>query len=90
MNLETLTLGSNTLTPAFDPNVTSYSANITTATTSVTATAEDSNATVTKKLNGSVVSGNTVTWTENTDVLTIEVANGGQTKTYTVNVTHNS
>ena len=90
MSLATLTLGSNTLTPAFDPNVTSYSANITTATTLVTAVAADEDATVTKKLNGSVVSGNTVTWTDEPDVLTIEVAKDGQTKVYTVNVTHNS
>ena len=88
MSLTTLTLGSNTLTPTFDKNVTSYSANITTATTSVTAIAEDSEATVTKKLNGSVVNGNTVTWTYDTDTLEIIVSKGGESKTYTVTVTH--
>ena len=87
-NLSALTLGSATLTPAFDPNVTSYSANITDETTTLTATAESSGATVVTKLNGVAFTGSTVTWTENTDTLTIEVTAGGYTKTYTVTVTH--
>ena len=76
------------MTPTFDPNVTSYSANITTATTTVTATAESVDTTVTKKLNGVEVSGNTITWTENTDTLDIIVSNAAGSKTYTVTVTH--
>lgn len=77
------------MTPAFDPDVTSYSANITTATTTVTATAESPDTTVTKKLNGTEVSGNTITWTTNTDTLDIIVSNVAGSKTYTVEVTHN-
>lgn len=88
MSLSTLTLGSNTLTPTFDKDVTSYSANITTATTSVTATPSCVGATVTKRLNGSEVTGNTVTWTSDTDTLEIIVSEGGESKTYTVTVTH--
>lgn len=76
------------MTPAFDPNVTSYSANITTATTSVTATADSAGSTVKKKLNGTEVSGNTITWTANTDTLEIIVSNVAGSKTYTVVVTH--
>lgn len=86
--LNGLKLGSADLTPAFDPNVTSYSANITTATTQLTLTLS-SGATAVVKLNGTTVSGSTITWTANTDTLTIEVTNSvGQTKTYTVTVTH--
>lgn len=78
------------MTPEFDEDITEYSANITTLTTTVTATAETEGATVVKKLNGTEVSGNTVTWTEDTDILTIDVSWGGVTKTYTVTVTHNA
>lgn len=85
-----LTLGSATLTPSFDPNVTEYSANITTATTTVTATAESVDTTVTKKLNGTEVSGTTITWTNNTDTLEIIVSNVAGSKTYTVTVTHDA
>ena len=77
------------MTPTFDPNVTSYSANITTATTTVTATAESVDTTVTKKLNGTEVAGNTITWTSDPDTLEIIVSNVAGSKTYTVNVTHN-
>ena len=68
--------------------MTSYSANITTATTSVTATAESADTTVTMKLNGSTITGTTVTWTNNEDTLEIIVSNAGGSKTYTVDVTH--
>ena len=87
-NLSALTLGSATLSPTFDPDVTEYSANITTATSSLTATPESTGATVVTKLNGVTFTGSTVTWTENTDTLTIEVTAGGYSKTYTVTVTH--
>ena len=55
----------------------------------MTATAESVDTTVTKKLNGTEVSGNTITWTENTDTLEIIVSNVAGSKTYTVEVTHN-
>ena len=88
--LNGLRLGSADLTPTFDPNVTSYSANITTATTTLTLNLS-SGATAVTKLNGTAFTGSTVTWTENTDTLTIEVTNSvGVVKTYTVTVTHTS
>ena len=93
-NLSALTLGSETLTPTFDEDVTSYSANITDASTSVTATADTTGATVEIFLNGtSKGSGTTtltksITWTANTDILTVVVDYGHSTKTYEVTVTH--
>lgn len=86
--LNGLKLGSADLTPTFDPNVTSYSANITTATTTLTLNLS-SGATAVTKLNGTVFTGSTVTWTADTDTLTIEVTPSvGAKKTYTVTVTH--
>lgn len=93
-NLDSLALGSETLTPTFDENVTSYTANITDASTSVTATAETTGATVEIFLNGtSKGSGTTtvtksITWTANTDTLSVVVNYGHSTKTYVVTVTH--
>ncbi len=86
--LNGLKLGSADLTPAFDPNVKSYSANITTATTTLTLNLASGASAVTK-LNGTVFTGSTITWTADTDTLTIEVTNSvGVTETYTVTVTH--
>ena len=88
--LNGLKLGSSDLTPAFDPNVKSYSANITTATTTLTLTLSSGASAVTK-LNGTAFTGSTITWTANTDTLTIEVtSSGGVVTTYTVTVTHNT
>ena len=81
-NLDSLALGSETLTPTFDEDVTEYTANITDASTSVTATAETTGATVEIFLNGtSKGSGTTtvtrsITWTSNTDTLTIKHKQG--------------
>jgi archaellin len=48
-----------------------------------------SGATAVTKLNGTVFTGSTVTWTADTDTLTIEVTPSvGAKKTYTVTVTH--
>ena len=88
--LNGLKLGSADLTPAYDPNVKSYSANITTATTTLTLTLSSGASAVTK-LNGTAFTGSTITWTANTDTLTIEVtSSGGVVTTYTVTVTHNT
>ena len=93
-NLSTLSLGSETLVPTFDEDVTEYTAEITDETTSVTATAETTGATVTLILNGDVVDSGTTTvtesieWTENTDILEIKVTYNSSVKTYKVTVTH--
>ena len=87
--LNGLRLGSATLTPAFDPDVTSYSANITTATSTLTLNLS-SGATAVTKLNGTAFTGSTVTWTANTDIVTIVVDYGHSTKTYKITVTHST
>jgi len=94
-NLDSLALGSETLTPTFDEDVTEYTANITDDSTSVTATAETTGATLEVFLNGtSKGTGTTtvtksITWTANTDTLEIKVSWRGASKTYKVTVTHN-
>lgn len=86
--LSALTLGSLTLSPAFDADTTSYTAATTNATNTVTATAADSGATITIT-NGSttVANGSAATWETGENTLTIVVTNGTATKTYTITVT---
>lgn len=85
-NLAELKLGSLTLTPEFDPDVTEYAASTSNATNTVTATPEAEGASVTMKLSGSTVTS-PVTWETGENELTIEVTNGDVSKTYTVTVT---
>lgn len=88
MNLAGLALGSLTLTPSFDGNVTSYTATTTNATNSVTATAVDPSATVTIKFGGDdYESGDSLTWEEGENIVEVVVSKGGQSKTYTITVT---
>ena len=84
-----MTIGSLTLSPAFDPAVTEYSATTTNATNTVTAIASDENAEVNILLNGStaVASGTPATWVVGQNDLTITVTNGDAVKTYMVTVT---
>ena len=86
--LSALAIGSLTLTPDFDKDVTEYAAATTNATNTVTATATDEGATV-AILNGetSVASGSAATWEEGENTLTITVTNGEAEKVYTVTVT---
>lgn len=91
-DLATLTLGSNPLTPEFDPDVTSYTASVSEASTSLTLTTEDEHATVTVMLNGTAVAASqgayALTWTEGANTLAVTVVNGEWSKTYTVAVTY--
>ena len=93
-NLDSLALGSETLDPTFDEDITEYTANITDASTSVTATAETTGATVeiflngTSKGTGTTTVTKSITWTNNADILTVVVTYGHSTKTYNVTVTH--
>lgn len=86
--LSALTLGSLTLSPDFDANVTAYTTTTTNSTNTITATPTDSSATVEIK-NGSAVvaSGSSATWNEGDNTVTITVTNGSSVKTYTVTVT---
>lgn len=85
--LTTLEIGALTLTPAFDPAVTAYTAATTNASDVVTATAE-AGLTVTIT-NGTtpIDSGDAATWTTGDNTLTIVVSNGETSTTYTVTVT---
>lgn len=88
--LSGLTVGSMTLSPAFDSNVLSYSANATAATAAVTATPEMAGAQVAISYNGAnVKNGGTVTWLADGKAhpLTVTVKNGNEVMVYTVNVT---
>lgn len=88
--LSGLTVGSMTLSPAFDGNVLSYSANATAATAAVTATPEIAGAQVAVSYNGAnIKNGGTVTWLADGKAhpLTVTVKNGNEVMVYTVNVT---
>lgn len=86
--LEELTIGEETLTPAFDPDVLSYA--ITTAANSdkVEVTAAQAGADISISYGGkNVRNGGTVTWTAGTNPLAITIKNGNAVRVYTVNVT---
>lgn len=87
--LSGLTIGNISLTPAFDPDVVSYTATTKAATNKVTAVAEyEDDATVEIKLgNEAVDNGSAVQWASGSNTLTAKVTNGSATKTYTVTVT---
>ena len=86
-SLSTLTIGSLTLTPAFDPDVFDYTVTTSNATNKVTATASDPAAEVVIKVNDTEIdSGDTVTWESGENEVVITVT-GETTNTYTVTVT---
>lgn len=87
-SLSSLTIGSLTLSPAFDKSKTEYTAATTTATNTVSATASDPDAVIEIK-NGSstVTNGAAATWASGENIVMIKVTNGSAVKTYTVTVT---
>lgn len=86
--LSALTIGSLTLTPAFDADTTAYTATTENATNVVTATATDEDATVAITVNGTAhTSGTAATWNAGENAVAVTVTNGSATKTYTVTVT---
>ena len=86
--LSALTITGVTLTPAFNANITNYTATTTDATNVVTATAADS-ASVTLLVNGSShTSGEAATWNTGTNTVVAIVSKSGYvSRTYTVTVT---
>lgn len=78
-----------TLTPEFDPDTTEYTAATTNATNKVTATATEETAEIEIILNEEteITNGQSATWEEGENVLTITVTAGTETKEYTVTVT---
>lgn len=87
-SLSALTVGSLTLSPAFDKSKTEYTAATTTATNTVSATASDPDAAIEIK-NGSstVTNGTAATWASGENVVTVKIINRSAVKTYTVTVT---
>jgi HK97 family phage major capsid protein len=86
--LSSLTIGSLTLSPAFNKSVFVYTTSTTNATNTVTAVAKDGDAAI-EILNGTtpVSNGTAAAWAEGANTLTITVTSGGETETYTVTVT---
>jgi hypothetical protein len=80
-NLKTLTVGNATISPAFSPSVTNYTASVPfeVSELDVTATAEDRGARVD-------ISGKNLSVGQNTVTITVTAANGAK-KTYTISVT---
>lgn len=80
-------MGVITLNPAFDPDITAYTATTTNATNNITATPEDASATVEISNGGTTVAnGTAATWVEGDNTLTVTVTNGAVQKVYTVTV----
>ena len=85
--LTALTIGSVSLTPAFSPSTTSYTATTSNATNTVTATGADG-VTVAIKVNGTTItSGSSATWNTGSNTLTVTATKGTSSKVYTVTVT---
>ncbi|GLC88054.1 cadherin-like beta sandwich domain-containing protein [Lysinibacillus piscis] len=90
-SLGQLALSTGTLSPAFNFNTTSYSANVSQSAITVTPTALDPLATV--KVNGQAVTNGTVSQTiplnigSNPITVIVTAQNGTTTKTYTIDVT---
>lgn len=88
--LSALTVGSLSLSPAFDGDVLSYTATASAATAAVNATTEVAGAQVAIAYNNAnVKNGGSVTWLADgaAHPLTVTVKNGNETVVYTVNVT---
>lgn len=87
-SLSALTIGSLTLTPTFDEDVTEYTATTSNASDAVTATATEDSAGVVIVANGdSIGSGADVTWATGENTVVITVTDGSVSRTYTVTVT---
>lgn len=86
--LSGLTIGSLTLSPAFNKSIFYYEASTTDASNKITAEAVSENATIEIK-NGSTTVANkaNATWATGANTLTISVIDGPKTETYTVKVT---
>ena len=86
--LSALSIGSLTLTPAFDPDVTTYTASTTNTTNAVSATGA-SGADVAITVNGTGhSSGNAATWETGSNTVTVVASGTGLTSTtYTITVT---
>ena len=86
--LQSLTVGSETLTPTFDPAVMAYTITAAAATDKIEATAAQAQAKTELNLNGkNLNNGGTATWTSGSNTLTVTVKNGNAVRVYTLTVT---
>lgn len=86
--LQSLTVGSETLTPSFDPAVMAYTITAAAATDKIEATAAQAQAKIELNLNGkNLNNGGTATWTSGSNTLTVTVKNGNAVRVYTLTVT---
>lgn len=86
--LQSLTVGSETLTPTFDPAVMAYTITVAAATDKIEATAAQAQAKIELNLNGkNLNNGGTATWTSGSNTLTVTVKNGNAVRVYTLTVT---
>jgi HK97 family phage major capsid protein len=86
--LKSIVVEGGTLSPAFDKDVTLYSAAVEAA-GDFTAVANDSNATVAVTLNGeAATNGGEQTWLEGQNIVMVTVTNAGNVKSYAVIVTY--
>lgn len=87
--LASLAIGALTLSPAFDPDETTYTAATTNATNTIRAVANNAAAEIEIKLGDTVVqNGTALEWAAGSNVVTVKVtAEDGTYKTYTVTVT---
>lgn len=86
--LRSLTVGSETLTPAFDPAVMAYTITAAAATDKIEATAAQAQAKIALNLNGNNINnGSTATWTSGSNTLRVAVKNGNAVRVYTLTVT---
>lgn len=86
-SLASLGLGALTLTPAFDPEVTEYTASTSNNSNTITA-AGAAGSTVTITVNGEPhTSGTAADWETGENTLVIKAKNSTGTRTYTVTVT---
>lgn len=85
--LESLKVGSLTLSPSFDSDVYEYTAQTSNNSNTVTAVPCDPEANVVLELNGAVLDTNSARWTLGENTLTVRVILRGRETTYTVKVT---
>ncbi|MCX4257644.1 MAG: phage major capsid protein [Oscillospiraceae bacterium] len=86
--LSSLTIGSLTLSPAFDSAVDSYATVTENNTNTITAATTDTSAVIEITSGGKTVeNGSAATWNAGANTVEVKVTNGGYSKTYTVTVT---
>lgn len=86
--LSDLRIGSLSLSPKFAADTTTYTASTSNATNTITAVPASGSAEVSIKAGSKdVINGAAVSWSEGSNVVTVKVTDGEQSKTYTVTVT---